>query len=76
MILKWHGFTTDKLKPGDWFRFEGTAARHDPTGCVLNFGYFADGSAIKMSFCAGNPNKFDTKAAIVKWLPTGQETIA
>lgn len=75
VILRRQNFGEDKLKPGDWFKLEGTRARRDPTACVMNAGYLADGSTFKMRFRSGNKDRLDTEVTIKGDILSGPDAI-
>lgn len=46
-VLSRNGLKPDSFKPGEPITIEGSAARHNPTGCAFRIAHFADGHVLK-----------------------------
>jgi Family of unknown function (DUF6152) len=46
-VLSRNGLGADSFKPGEPIKIEGSAARHNPTGCAFRVAYFPDGHILK-----------------------------
>jgi hypothetical protein len=46
-VLSRNGLTPESFKPGEPIKIEGSAARHNPTGCAFRVAYFRDGRVLK-----------------------------
>ena len=46
-VLSRNGLSADSFKPGEPIKIEGSAARHNPTGCAFRVAYFRDGRILR-----------------------------